>query len=150
MVTPSQQLDKRFEELKSCAQMVRPPRGWIRAIRDALGMTTAQLARRLGVKQPRVVELEQGEVSGSITIRTLERAAEALGCRVIYALVPMRPLTETMRQRATVLADQQLASVEQTMRLEAQAVDDQERREEGRQLLVDNLLRRPKRLWDEP
>src|SRR5579862_2393390 len=93
-------LDQRFSALRPLANSQRPPKGWIRAIRDALGMTTAQFARRLKIAQPSAVELEQSEASNSITLRTLERAAEALGCRVIYALIPEKPLQETIRNQA--------------------------------------------------
>ncbi len=149
MVTAYEQLDKRFGKLKPLAQEARPARGWIRAIREALGMTTAQLAKRLGVQQPRVIELEHGEADGNITIKSLERAAEALGCRLVYALVPEKPLADTIRQRASLIAERQLTSVEQTMRLEAQGVADKEQRTEAHQRLVEKLLRRPARLWDE-
>jgi predicted DNA-binding mobile mystery protein A len=150
MVAAYEQLDKRFAKLKPLAnEAVRPPRGWIRAIREALGMTTGQLAKRLGVRQPRVIELERGEATGNITVKSLERAAEALGCRLVYALVPKEPLADTIRNRASVLAEQQLAAVEQTMRLEAQEVSDNSVREEARKQLVEKLLHRPARLWDE-
>jgi predicted DNA-binding mobile mystery protein A len=150
MVTAYEQLDKRFAKLKPLAdEAVRPARGWIRAIREALGMTTGQLAKRLGVHQPRVIELERGEATGNITVKSLERAAEALGCRLVYAFVPVEPLADTIRKRASVLADQQLAAVEQTMRLEAQEVSDNTVREEAHERLVDKLLSRPARLWDE-
>jgi predicted DNA-binding mobile mystery protein A len=150
MVTPSQQLDKRFSELRPLAQFSRPARGWIRAIREALGMTTGQLGRRLGVRQPRIVELERGEATGNITVQSLERAAEALGCRLVYALVPIKPLTQTLQERASLVAERQLASVDQTMRLEAQGVTDKDREKENRERLVEKLLRQPARLWDEP
>src|SRR5258708_3892029 len=100
MLKPSEQLDRRFSELKPLAKSARPSRGWIRAIREALGMTTAQLAKRLQVHQPRVIELEKGEATGNITVRSLERAAEALGCKLIYLLVPHEPLTKTIEERA--------------------------------------------------
>jgi predicted DNA-binding mobile mystery protein A len=150
MVTAYEQLDRRFAKLKPLTnEAARPSRGWIRAIREALGMTTGQLAKRLGVHQPRVVELERGESTGNITVKSLERAAEALGCRLVYAFVPKEPLADTIRKRASVVADQQLASVEQTMRLEAQSVSDPALRQEAHQRLVEKLLRRPARLWDE-
>lgn len=104
----------------------------------------------MGVSQPRIIKLEKSEVDGSITLASLERAAQAMGCRVVYALVPERPLGDTMQERATQIADRQLASVEQTMRLEDQAVTGKARQNEGRQRLVSELLRRPARLWDEP
>jgi predicted DNA-binding mobile mystery protein A len=113
-------------------------------------MTTGQLAKRLGVHQPRVIELERGEATGNITVKSLERAAEALGCRLVYTFVPIEPLTDTIRKRASAIAERQLASVEQTMRLEAQGVDDKAQHTEAHQRLVENLLRRPARLWDEP
>lgn len=150
MVTASSQLDKRLSELRPLVHAARPSRGWIRAIREALGMTTGQFAKRLGVRQPRIIELERGEANGNITVKTLERAAEALGCRLVYVLVPDKPLADTIRQKATLVAERQLASVEQTMRLEAQEVTDKNQRAKAHELLVEKLLRRPARLWDEP
>ncbi len=112
-------------------------------------MTTGQLAQRMKVHQPRIVELEKAEAKGNITMRSLERAAEALGCRVVYVLVPLKPLTTVLEERALQMAERQLSSVEQTMRLEAQGVDDEEQRKRARQRLADELLRRPARLWDD-
>jgi predicted DNA-binding mobile mystery protein A len=142
-------LDKRFVALRPLARAQRPPKGWLRAIRDALGMTTAQLGKRLGVSQPRIVELEQSEVSGSVTLNTLQRAAEALGCRLVYALVPDRPLSETVRERAELVAASRANAIAQTMRLEDQEVTDKAVVKELHRQQVERLLRRPARLWDE-
>ena len=142
-------LDKRFNALRPLARSFRPPKGWLRAIRNALGMTTSQLARRLAVPQPRIVELEQSEASGSVTLNTLQRAAEALGCRLVYALVPERPLAETVRERAELIAKRESGSVEHTMLLEDQAVRNRRASKELHRQLVEDLLRRPARLWDE-
>jgi predicted DNA-binding mobile mystery protein A len=142
-------LDQRFIALRPLAKGQRPPKGWVRAIRDALGMTTTQLARRLGVSQPRVVELEQSEVSSSITLHSLQRAAEALGCRVVYALVPDKPLADTVRERAERVADKRASAVEHTMRLENQAVRDKNAARKLREQIIADLSRRPARLWDE-
>lgn len=149
MIMASDQMDKRFRELKPLVGAARPPRGWIRAIREALGMTTAQLARRLGVTQPRIVEMEKAEVHGNITVQSLERAAEAMGCRLVYALVPITPLTRTLEQRASRIAERQLGAVEQGMKLEAQGVSGRKQRRQARQRRIEELLRRPARLWDE-
>jgi predicted DNA-binding mobile mystery protein A len=142
-------LDSRFTALRPLADSPRPPKGWLRAIRDALGMTSAQLAHRIGIAQPSVVELEQSEARGAITLKTLERTAEALGCRLVYALVPLQPLSEIVQSRASEVADRKLASVAQTMRLEDQAVHDAQNQRELKRQLVEELLRRPARLWDE-
>jgi predicted DNA-binding mobile mystery protein A len=150
MLTPYEQLDRRFDELKPFVKAAaRPSRGWVRAVREAIGMTTGQLAKRLDVHQPRVIELERGEASGNITVQSLERAAEALGCRLVYILIPEKPLTDTIRERASQIADRELASVDQTMRLEAQGVTDKRQQQDARRSLIEKLLRRPARLWDE-
>jgi predicted DNA-binding mobile mystery protein A len=149
MITSSGQLDKRLVAFQPLAGASRPARGWVRAIRETLGMTTRQLAERMGISQPTLVRLEKSEAAGTITLSSLERAAQALGCRVVYALVPLKPLTETIEDRAAALAEAQLASVEQTMRLEAQGVSDPKQREQARRQLAQDLLRRPARLWDE-
>lgn len=149
MISSHQQLDKRLSSLRAIAQTPRPSRGWVHAIRQALGMTTGQLARRMGVSQPRIVKLESAEAEGSITLESLERAAEALGCRVFYVLMPEKPLGETLRLRADEIATQRSASVDQTMRLEAQAVTDAKARAAIKKRLAEDLLRHPARLWDE-
>ena len=142
-------LDQRFTALRPLAKSQRPPKGWIRAVRNALGMTTAQFARRLKIAQPSVVELERSEAASSITLRTLERAAEALGCRVVYALIPEQPLAETVRERAQHVADKKMAAVEHTMRLEDQAVRAKGTQAALRHKLIEDLMRKPARLWDE-
>jgi predicted DNA-binding mobile mystery protein A len=142
-------LDARFAALRPLLRTQRPPKGWLRAVRDALGMTTKQFAKRLGVSQPRIVELEQSEASGTVTLNTLQRAAEALGCRLVYALVPEKPLADTVRERADLVARQRQAAVEQTMRLEDQSVEGKAAGDDLRRRYVEELLRRPARLWDE-
>ncbi len=142
-------LDQRFKALKPLVTASRPPKGWVRAVRDALGMTGAQFAKRLGVAQPRVTELEQAEVSGSLTLKSLERAAEALGCHVVYALVPEHTLAEAVEKQARHVADRQLARVDHTMSLEQQSVVNKDARKDMRERLIAELLSKPSRLWDD-
>jgi predicted DNA-binding mobile mystery protein A len=149
MKDAARHLDKRFEALKGFAKFSRPPKGWLRAIRGALGMTTAQFARRIGVSQPRVIALEQAEAAGSITLHTLERAAEGLGCHVVYVLVPDKPLGRTLQARAEEIAMRKMRAVNQTMRLEDQAVGQKQFLKDQKQKLMDGLLEHPARLWDE-
>jgi predicted DNA-binding mobile mystery protein A len=84
-------------------------------------MSAAALAKRLGTTAGAVTRLEQSEAADRIRLDTLRRAADALGCDLVYLLVPRRPLTATVRDRARELARWQVAAVEQTMRLEDQA-----------------------------
>src|ERR1700734_2079114 len=115
-------LDERFKELGPAKRYASPVRGWIKAIRQALGMSTAQLANRLGIKQPSLVELEQSEAKGSIELATLRRVAEALDCTLVYALVPNKPLDAMVRNRARTFARRRRELVEHSMLLEDQRV----------------------------
>jgi predicted DNA-binding mobile mystery protein A len=114
-------LDSHFDEWQQLRGLARPPHGWIRAIREALGMSAAVLAARLGITAGAVTRLEQSEAADRIQLDTLRRAADALGCDLVYLLVPRRPLDVVVRDRARELARRQIAAVEQTMRLEDQA-----------------------------
>jgi len=115
-------LDERFAAIGPAARFTPPARGWIKAVREALGMTTAQLAVRMRVKQPSIISLEQSEARGSIELATLRRAAEALNCTLVYALVPKKSLDATVRERAGEFVRRNLGPVEHSMLLEDQKV----------------------------
>jgi predicted DNA-binding mobile mystery protein A len=135
-------LDARFAEIGAPARFTPPVRGWIKAVRDALGMSSAQLARRLGVKQPSVIAIEQSEAKGTIQLATLRRVAAAMDCTLVYALVPNRPLETIVHDRARA----RLRAVEHSMLLEQQGLParDFETRAAGFAETVD-----PRSLWDE-
>ena len=139
-------LDDKFKAMGPSARQSQPVRGWIKAIREALGMTAEQLAKRLGVKQPSVVALEQSEAKGTIELATLRRVAEALDCTLIYALVPNKPLEQTVRERARLFARRRREPIEHSMALEDQKVQRKET-----EALIDEILREtnPRRFWDE-
>lgn len=142
-------LDDRLSGLRSPNKMTRPPKGWLRAIRDALGMTTRQLARRADVSQSTVTSWEQSESRETITLGKLREAAEALNCELIYALVPRKPLEQQVQGRAAQVADRQLGRTHHTMRLEAQGLRAEDLERE-RNRLIDELLRaKPSQLWED-
>jgi len=143
-------LDERLTPLRASAEFTRPPRGWVRAVRDALGMTTGQLAKRIGVDQSRITKLEHAEIEGSVTLKTLRQAAEGLGCTLVYAFVPNPSLDELVRQRAEEIADRELTRVDHTMRLENQALNRRDLKQERARLVSALLTGNPRRLWDEP
>jgi len=116
-------LDERFAALGPRERFTPPARGWIRAVREALGMTTAQLAVRMGVKQPSIISFERSEAGGSIEMATLRRAAEALNCTLVYALIPKQSLEATIRERAGEFARRRLEPIEHSMLLEDQMVE---------------------------
>src|SRR5579859_2649935 len=142
-------LERRLAPLRS-DDYTRPPRGWIKAIRDALGMTAAQLGERIGISQPRVARLERAEVEGGLTLRTLRQVAEGMDCTLVYALVPNQPLDAMLRKRAELAADRQLYRTNHTMKLENQAVETSDMKAERERLVASLMQGDPRRLWDLP
>lgn len=138
-------LDERLLPLKPEDRFRAPPKGWIRAIRDALGMTGVQFAAKLGVRPQSVDALEKSEANGSIKLDTLRRAAEALDCTVVYALVPNKSLQEMVRSRARAIAMRDLGRVSHTMKLEAQGTGDADLETRIDAYIRDNLSERD--LW---
>jgi predicted DNA-binding mobile mystery protein A len=144
-----QHLDPRLETIRPLLGTLKPPsKGWIRAIREGLGMTAAQLAKRLRVTQATLSTLELSETRGTIQIDTLRRVADAMNCTLIYALVPAEPLEKIVQDRARSVASEQLQPIQHSMRLENQELG---RNEQEKQLAdyIRNELD-PRRLWDRP
>jgi predicted DNA-binding mobile mystery protein A len=142
------QLDERFREMGPASRYAAPVRGWIKAVREALGMSTAQLAKRLGIRQPSLVALEQSEAKGTIELATLRRVAEALDCTLVYALVPNKPLETMLRDRARAFARRRRAPVEHSMLLEDQKVAAEDTK--AAEARLDEILREtnPRLFWD--
>lgn len=143
------QLDAALSRWRSADLPPRPPSGWLNAIREALGMTATHLAQRLGVTTSTLTRLETSEADDTISLATLRRAAEALGCELHYALVPRQSLADTLETRATLLARKQMATVSHTMALEAQSTS-RENVEAQTRALAESLLKGSRRvLWRE-
>lgn len=142
-------LDGRFTKMGSPALFSRPLKGWVRAIRDALGLSTTQLAKRLEVPQSRVVAIEQGEVAGSLTLNTLSRVADALDCQLVYALVPKQNLSlaKIVELRAYEKAKAVLLQADHTMSLEDQTVQDKEQAAQLERLAFQFKHGSPRKLW---
>jgi predicted DNA-binding mobile mystery protein A len=143
-----QALDRRLSLLQPEARFAPPPKGWIRALREALGMSGVQLAARLGVRPQSVEALEKSEAGGTIQLETLHRVAAALDCTLVYALVPKTSLEESVRRRARKRAMGDLARVDHTMKLEAQEVD-----EAGEEARIEDYIRnvlKDRDVWNEP
>jgi predicted DNA-binding mobile mystery protein A len=143
-----QQLDKALTAYGSARQISPPVKGWLRAIRVVLGMSGKQLANRLKVSQPRIPRLEQDEVTGAVTLKTMRQAAEALNCVFVYAVVPRTSLEETVRAQARRVAETRMQSVAHSMLLEAQSLSAEEQRA-SLDAAVEELVREmPKELWE--
>ncbi len=143
-----EQLDttlKHFDYLKTFQS---PPKGWIQAIRNALGMTGEQLARRLRVNKQRVSRIEHDEKRGKLTLETIQKVSQALDCIFVYGFLPRVSLTHTVQKQAMKLAKKRMARTNQTMRLEKQELEESEKEKSFKELVEDIINEMPKSLWD--
>ena len=143
------QLDQRLDQIRGVTRLLEAPEGgWVAALRAAYAMSQKDLARRIGVSQQAVSQLERREADGSVTLHALEQAAEALGGQLVYAIVPIRSIDALIEARALHLARQLMTSVRHTMRLEDQEpssdLDDRTR------ALARELKASPEQLWASP
>lgn len=142
-----QRLDERLSAFKG-NNLHPPPKGWIRAIRDALGMSRVQLASRLGIRPQTVETFEKSEAAGSVQLSTLRRVAEALDCTVVYAFVPRTSLENAVMQRARKIAIRNLRSAAHSMKLEAQETNNA-----GTEARIQTYIRdaiKESDVWNEP
>lgn len=142
------QLDATLAKFSEARRVQPPAKGWIRAVREALGMSGKQLAKRLQVSQPRVFKLEQDEPTGALTLKTMQQAAEALDCVFVYALVPRSSLEETVRTQARLVATDRLQRVSHTMLLEAQTLSSEEQQASLDDAVEELMRETPRNLWD--
>lgn len=143
------QTDIQLARWRKVAHAQPPAGGWIAAVRQAIGMSVAQLADRLGISRTSVAKMEQREADGGITLDALRRAADALDCDVVYAIVPRTgSLERVVKARAGLIAGVLVDRAGHSMSLEAQTVDDAETTAQ-RQVIARRLLAEwPRDLWD--
>ena len=117
------QLDRALEPYRAAREVPRPLKGWICTIRQALGISSGELGRRLGTSRQLPLQLEKGEAEDRITLKSLRAAANALDCDLAYALVPRAgSMQELIENRARAEAKNRVLGVEHSMALENQAV----------------------------
>ena len=102
-----------------------PARGWLKEIREALGLTERQQASRVGVTGAALHKSEQSEADERISLGQLRKMADHVDCDLVYALVPRKPLTEVVQRRAQQLANEEVRGVAHTMSLEDQRPTDE-------------------------
>ncbi|KRA56070.1 mobile mystery protein A [Devosia sp. Root635] len=117
-----QSLDQKLRAFQPAGQHPPPAKGWIRALRNALGLSAAQLGDKLGVRPQSIDDLERSEAAGTISLDAIARVGQAMDCTLVYALVPNTSLETIVQRRAEALAMAAIAGVAHTMALEDQQV----------------------------
>ena len=107
------------QSAKAIGQIEVPEKGWITTMRQALGMSAEQVARRKGVTRNAVYQAERSEKEGAVSLNQMEKLAEAMGGRFVYAIVPNKPIesiryTQALKNaRAMAKVDDLFASLSQ-------------------------------------
>src|SRR3989344_8072393 len=143
-----EQLDATLARFAPLRDTPPPGKGWIRAIRDALGMSGRQLGERMDVSKMWVGDMERLEASGATSLKTLRRAAEAMDCALVYALVPKSSLKETLLKQARRKVRQDMTRASHTMALEDQALTQDEIGKATETAAASLLDKIPKTFWD--
>ena len=129
------QLDRTLQDMRT--PLPRPTSGWISSVREALGITLDQIGKQIGASRQAVQQLERAEATDRITLGALRRAAEAMGCELVYALVPKSGTFAELAERPVRdRAARDVKSVMHTMMLEDQ------KPENADQLIEDEAQRR--------
>ena len=144
-----QKSQHKFDENLMIKNIRRPKEGWIRTLRKALGMSSPQLARILGLGKAQVSQMERMEIDDRITLKQLRRVAEELDCELVYALVPRTPIQEMIRERANFKAMKIIEAANKHMILESQQLDESSLNEQLN-LETNRLIQdMPRDLWEE-
>ena len=129
------QLDRSFASAKSLPP--RPSGEWIAAVREALGLSLADIGRRLRLPRQNIQMFERAEATDRITLATLRKVAEAMGCDLIYSFIPKSGSFEELAESpARESASRDVQRVVHTMALEDQ------KPENSSQLIEDEAQRR--------
>lgn len=141
------QLDRRFEGASLESVLQRPPHGWIRTTRQALGMRLVDLAKRIGVTEGALRQNEAAELDESLTLKHLRRAAEAMGCELVYAFVPKTSFENRYKEQVRKRAVADAGRIARTMALESQGVSGEITNRHAETLFRDYLHGPPRDLW---
>lgn len=116
------QIDRRIEAIRSSKDKTHVREGWIKYMRQALGLTMQELAQRVGLPASNIAQAEKREVEGKITLDLLNRMAHAMDCEVVYSIVPKTDIHTFIRTKALEKARAVLTDADLHMALEDQKV----------------------------
>ena len=144
-----QQLNEKLDQLTVLQHVNVPPIGWIKAIRNGIGMSMEQLGKKLSITKQGVMDIEKREKEGAITIKSMQELAKALDLKFVYGFVPNAGSLEQMIEtRALEIASKIVERTSTTMKLEDQA-NSKERVEKAIKERASEIINKtPKILWD--
>lgn len=142
------QLDQKLNGFKPMLNITVPKGGWIKSIRQALGMTTTVLAKRINVDQSRISRIESAEESLEVKLSTLQKVADGLGVKFVYGFVTENDLESLIREQSYKVAKERLRRIDHSMKLEMQGVSKKQFDETLDELTDQIMAEESKTLWD--
>lgn len=144
------QVSRKLQELSEFRTKTLNIKSWSKYVREGLGMTISQMARRMGLAQSTMTESEKQEEAGTLTINKLKKMAAALDCDFVYAFVPRTSLEDTVENEARRKVLKSMESADAHMALENQSLVFKNKKEKDERIneLVDEK-KFSKYLWDE-
>lgn len=139
-------------KINLAAQMAQaftnPLGGWIATFQEAIGMSAPALAERLDVSRNSVYSSIQNEQAGTISLNQLEKMAEAMGGKLVYAIIPREgPVEEIVMAQARKKAKRIIQRTRAHMALEEQ-IEGLRSQEEMIEELASEIAREmPKNFW---
>ncbi len=144
-----EQYRAKIDSLIDLMPIQRPKEGWIRTFRKALGMSSPQLAIRMGVSKSQMSQMERMETEDRITLKQLRRVADSLDCELIYMLKPKIPVKDIVKKRAIDKARKLIQKTDIQMKLEAQQLNKKSLEEQINFEVIRLMKEMPRDLWDE-
>jgi predicted DNA-binding mobile mystery protein A len=111
-------------------------------------MTTVQLAKRMGIQQSGATLLENRELTKKVSLDILQRAAHAMNCELVYAIVPKESLEQVVDLQAQKAAKKILQRTTHTMELEQQGAGVAETNLHLEELVMELKNNLDRRLWE--
>jgi predicted DNA-binding mobile mystery protein A len=141
------QVQQTLNDFSALLRKPVPPTGWIRTIRDALGMSSQVLAKRMGCTRANITALEQREKKQTISLEMLEQVAKSLDCKLVYCLVPLESLDKILEKQARAIAKKRIRIINHSMKLEEQGLNQKQLQRQEEELVQELLRGDSKNLW---
>lgn len=143
------QLDKKLELLQALKEVSVPPKGWLYTIRTALRMSLRQLSSKISITPQSLRDMENREVAGTITLKTMRDVANAMDMQLVYGFISKHEsLQHMIEKRAKELAMEIVMRTNNSMCLEDQQNSKERITQAIEQKTIEIKSDIPRYLWD--
>jgi len=98
-------LEGQLRPFRRARKARRPSQGWLRAMRQATGISVREIAEHMKFTPKMVFQMERSEQQDTITLERLGEMARAMQCDLVYGIVPWH---RSIEDRAMELVEREL------------------------------------------